>query len=102
LDLFKSLVMLFLLSLMISFSLDIDRFYHFLARFWELILGGLLYSISAKYNLYISDRNRILSFYPLVFLGLISFPLYLWHYAIISYMHIFEVNVAHLSFTLKP
>jgi len=97
LDLFKSLIVLFLLSLVLSFSLDIDRFYHFLARSWELILGGLLYSISVKFNYYISNKNKILSFYPFVFLGLISFPLYLWHYAIISYMYIFNLDVQKYS-----
>lgn len=100
LDLFRSLVTLFMLSLLFSLSLDIDRFYHFLARFWELILGGLLYSLSVKYNYSVSEKNRMLSFYPLVFLGLISFPLYLWHYAIISYMYILGLNVHKYGFVI--
>ncbi len=40
-----------------------------------------------------SDQ-KLLSSYPFVFLGLISFPLYLWHYVLISYMHIFGLEVS--------
>ncbi len=100
LNLLVSLSVLMLVSVAISFSLDIDRFYHFLSRFWELILGALLYGISAKYSYSISAKNRILSFGPLVFLGLISFPLYLWHYVIISYIHIFELDVSTYGFVI--
>ncbi len=41
----------------------------------------------------IKPSSRLLSAYPLVFLGLISFPLYLWQYVFISYMHIFGLEV---------
>jgi len=93
LNLLYSLLILFIISILVRFFLDIDTFYHSLARFWELILGGLLYAISSKYNYEISKNNIILSNKFLVFLGLISFPLYLWHYVIISYMYIFGLDV---------
>jgi len=93
LNLVYSLLVLFVISLLVRFFLDIDTFYHSFARFWELILGGLLYAISSKYNYEISKNNIILSNRILVFLGLVSFPLYLWHYVIISYMYIFGLNV---------
>lgn len=38
-------------------------------------------------------EQKLFSFYPLVFLGLISYPLYLWHYVIISYLHILAIDV---------
>ena len=42
----------------------------------------------------INSKNKFFASTPLVFLGLISFPLYLWHYVLISYIHIlnFEIN----------
>jgi len=93
LNLVYSLFALFLFSLVLKFSLNIDQFYHPLARFWELILGAVLFALSRKYKYEILRNNKILSFYPLVFLGLISFPLYLWHYVIISFMYILGINV---------
>jgi peptidoglycan/LPS O-acetylase OafA/YrhL len=97
LNLFASLSVLFIISFSLPYLFEIDRFYHSLARFWELILGGLIYAISLKYTIPISKNNKFLSFYPLIFLGLISFPLYLWHYAIISYIHIFGLNVQNYA-----
>ncbi|MDH0704334.1 acyltransferase [Pseudomonas toyotomiensis] len=48
--------------------------------------------------------NRvILSIKPMVWIGLISYPLYLWHWPIISYVHIIsvgEVSSWHLTVTL--
>ena len=52
-----------------------------------LATGLLIVYISTKPN------DRLLSTSPLVFLGLISFPLYLWHYVLVSYMHIFGFKV---------
>lgn len=44
--------------------------------------------------LLVSNQNqKFFSISPLVFLGLISFPLYLWHYIFIAYAHIFGVDV---------
>ncbi len=44
--------------------------------------------------LLISHKDqKFFSIKPLVFLGLVSFPLYLWHYVFIAYAHIFGINV---------
>ena len=85
---------------LLQYVIEIDKFYHSLARFWELVLGGVLYIVSDKYRVSISSTSRLLSFYPLVFIGLISFPLYLWHYVIISYMHVFDINVRDYGFSI--
>ena len=98
LNLFNSLFILLLISLMSSYIFEIDKFYHSLSRFWELVLGGLIYSISRNYTVPITKNNKFLSFYPLVFLGLISFPLYLWHYVFISYSHILGIDVEKYAF----
>ncbi len=41
----------------------------------------------------VRDDSRLFTSAPLVFLGLVSFPLYLWHYVLISYSHIFGISV---------
>ena len=139
-DLFFSLLILFLLLIIVPQVFNIDSFYHSLSRFWELSFGGLVYAGSIKFKkikqinrfewiifalfviaiwfsygnstfsilktlmvitatglliLYINAKpnSQLLSTLPLVFLGLISFPLYLWHYVFISYMHIFGLKV---------
>ena len=62
-------------------------------------------SMAISYNQYIffsallilslsHDKSRtIFSNSVLVFIGLISFPLYLWHYVLISYAHIFGFEI---------
>lgn len=47
-----------------------------------------------------NTNQKIFSSTPLVFLGLISFPLYLWHYIFISYMHIFGLDVQAYGFVV--
>lgn len=60
-----------------------------------VISAGLLIS------LLVNDTNqKLFSSTPLVFLGLISFPLYLWHYVFISYMHIFGLDVQAYGFVI--
>ena len=140
LNLFISLLAIFLLLIVIPQFTSIDIFYHSFARFWELAFGGLIYASISKFNtskyigqlqliifiLFIvsvgvsygnttfnllktlfvvvttgllilsittNQNHKILSSSPLVFLGLISFPLYLWHYVFLSYIHIFGLEV---------
>ncbi len=41
--------------------------------------------------------NRLLALKPLVWIGLISYPLYLWHWPILSFLHIVESGKPHLA-----
>lgn len=94
LNLIFSLAALTALMFSISFFIEMDSFYNSFARFWELCFGGLLFAIKLKYKSHkYSLDNKFLASSPLVFLGLISFPLYLWHYLFISYVHIFSLDV---------
>jgi len=76
---------LFLLS--IGFSYGNTTFNLLKTLFIVMTTGLLILSITVNQN------HKILSSTPLVFLGLISFPLYLWHYVFLSYMHIFGLEV---------
>jgi peptidoglycan/LPS O-acetylase OafA/YrhL len=56
---------------------------------WALLpTMGTFFVISAGTNAYIN--NKILSSKLLVWIGLISYPLYLWHWPILSFLHILE------------
>lgn len=44
-----------------------------------------------------NSSDKLFASNILVFFGLISYPLYLWHYVIISYMHIFGLDVFKYS-----
>lgn len=58
------------------------------ASYWSLfpVVGAmlLLYGRSSWIN------STVLSLRPVVFIGKISFPLYLWHWVLLSFCHIFE------------
>ncbi len=41
----------------------------------------------------VSICNRLLAFKPMVWIGLISYPLYLWHWPLLSYLRILESGV---------
>ncbi|MDP3171786.1 MAG: acyltransferase family protein [Polaromonas sp.] len=56
-----------------------------LATLWPLV--GVVALIAAGPT---APANRLLAFQPLVFIGLISYPLYLWHWPILSYVRIAE------------
>jgi len=90
-DIFKGILSLFFIFLISHFI--INNFYHPLSRFWELSLGGLLFAIEDRFHYNLPRTNILFSNKLLVFLGLISFPLYLIHYVVISYMHIFDMDV---------
>ncbi len=76
----------------IGFSYENNSFDLFKTLFMTISAGLLI-------ALLVSNQNqKFFSIYPLVFLGLISFPLYLWHYVIIGYAHIFGFDVKSLGF----
>ena len=76
---------LFILS--IYLASNVHSFNIFIILFVVISTGLLIYLLNFK------QKSTILSSSVLVFIGLISFPLYLWHYMIISYVHIFGINV---------
>jgi len=76
---------LFIVS--IAFSYENTTFNLLKTLFVVITTGLLILSITSNRN------HKVLSSIPLVFLGLISFPLYLWHYVFLSYMHIFRLEV---------
>ncbi|MFZ9659059.1 MAG: acyltransferase family protein [Arcobacteraceae bacterium] len=90
----SSLLVITIIMFCFPYFFELDLFYNSFARFWELCFGGLLFAFYSKYSFSAPPiSNKLLEIKPLVFLGLISFPLYLWHYVVISYMHIFGLNV---------
>lgn len=65
---------------------------------WALlptIGAALLISAGAK-----AWMNRFLSNRPLVWIGMISYPLYLWHWPILSFLHIVKGNVLTITVSL--
>ena len=78
---FKYLIVTaFVLAILLAYG-NIE--YNFVKTLMIVVATGLLVLVL------ISDsKNYLFSSKALVFLGLISFPLYLWHYVLISYVHI--------------
>lgn len=75
----------FFVSIAISYNNNSFSTYK---TFLIVFFSGLLI-LSISY-----DKSRIMfSNNTLVFIGLISFPLYLWHYVLISFTHIFGVKI---------
>jgi peptidoglycan/LPS O-acetylase OafA/YrhL len=65
---------------------------------WALLpTSGALLLISAGEKAWIN--RRLLSNTPAVFIGIISYPLYLWHWPLLSYVHILESD--HPSGTMR-
>ncbi len=87
-----SIFPLFILSIALAYGNNIFSIAKTL--FLVVSTGLLILYISVK------KEHKTLSLFPLVFLGLISFPLYLWHYVFISYMHIFGLRVQHYGIVI--
>ena len=81
------LVILILFVISIGFACGNTTFNLLKTLVMVVTTGLLILSISSNPN------QKVLSSSPLVFLGLISFPLYLWHYIFVSYMHILGLEV---------
>lgn len=53
-------------------------------------IGALLLLFTGKYSTIVA---KILSVTPLVFVGLISYALYLWHWPILAYLHYLDIQI---------
>lgn len=84
---YKFLIYLgFFISILFSYNnTTFDTFKTFIIVFFS---GLLVLSLSHE------KSKTIFSNSILVFIGLISFPLYLWHYIFISYAHIFGIELS--------
>ncbi|MCG3667920.1 acyltransferase [Aliarcobacter butzleri] len=83
---YKYLIYLFFfISIVLSYN---NSSFNTYKTFLIVFFSGLLI-LSISY-----DKSRTMfSNNTLVFIGLISFPLYLWHYVLISFTHIFGVKI---------
>ncbi|WP_148624603.1 acyltransferase family protein [Aliarcobacter cryaerophilus] len=77
---------LFIVSILFSYN---NNFFSTYKTFLVVFCTALLI-LSLSYD----KSKTIFSNRLLVFIGLISFPLYLWHYVIISFTHIFGIKIS--------
>ena len=56
-------------------------------------LGAVLLILSGKYTQKKGIINRLLAFKPLVFMGLLSYSMYLWHWPIFSFIKYFGLEL---------
>ncbi|WP_318010106.1 acyltransferase family protein [Francisella sp. XLW-1] len=65
---------------------------------WTVIacVGAVLYIYAGCNEKYNTLVNRFLSIKPIVFIGLISYSLYLWHWPIIAYLNYLSIEKTHL------
>jgi peptidoglycan/LPS O-acetylase OafA/YrhL len=82
--------------LIFIWQLNFDRFYDWRKVQVLLTISSLLFLYSTKFNIF----NQILSIRPLVYLGKISYPLYLIHLPIIYFISLwFDSGVVIISLT---
>ncbi len=58
------------------------------------VLGAVLFIFTGQRD---AVANKIMSFKPLVFIGLISYSLYLWHWPIIAFWNYFGLPMTHMA-----
>ncbi|MEY8765788.1 MULTISPECIES: acyltransferase family protein [Francisella] len=65
---------------------------------WTVIacVGAVLYIYAGCNERYNTLVNRFLSIKPIVFIGLVSYSLYLWHWPIIAYLNYLSIEKTHL------
>jgi peptidoglycan/LPS O-acetylase OafA/YrhL len=81
----------------IGFALIIIPFFYYDEQMLLPSIKSILPVIGAGLVIYFSDNNiiyKLLCSKPLVFIGLISYSLYLWHYPIFSFYRIY--NLSHI------
>jgi len=92
----QKLQWIILLLFFISITLAFDNTTFSINRTLAIVVStGFIIVLISK-----DPYHKLFSSKPLVILGLISFPLYLWHYVFISYAHIFGLNVSHYGTAL--
>ena len=64
---------------------------------WTIIacIGAVLYIYAGCNQSYSTLVNKMLSVKPIVFIGLISYSLYLWHWPIIAYLNYLSIEKTH-------
>ncbi|MDR1229444.1 MAG: acyltransferase [Azoarcus sp.] len=70
---------------LLAFALFETKAGHFPGKYALLPVLGAMLLIAAGPKAF---GNRLLTFKPAIWIGLISYPLYLWHWPLISYTHI--------------
>ena len=79
-------IFLIIFTLTIALAWGNNEFSH--TKTLAIVLSSALLIISFNHT-----DSKIFNSKILLFFGLISYPLYLWHYAVISYLHIFGFDV---------
>jgi peptidoglycan/LPS O-acetylase OafA/YrhL len=82
------LIALLGLTMILIASFFLDKTIHFPGKWSLLPVGGAVLLIAAGPKAWI---NRLVFSHPVaIYIGLISFPLYLWHWPLISFAHIVD------------
>lgn len=88
-ELLNKYKVLIYLAFFISIAISYNNTYFSTYKTFIILFFSALLILSLSHD----KSKTIFSNRVLVFLGLISFPLYLWHYVLISYAHIFGFEI---------